>query len=60
MDIVAPYGGVENMLRDIRKNEFPGKPVHLITPDPNTGGIAARELPPYTAASKEPANAKVL
>lgn len=47
IDIVAPFGGVENMLRDIQKNEFPGQIVRLIAPDPKTGGITARELPPY-------------
>ena len=47
MDVVAPFGGVENMLRDIQKNEFPGQVVRLLAPDPKTGGVTARELPPY-------------
>ncbi len=47
IDVVAPFGGVENMLRDIQKNEFAGRVVRLIAPDPKTGGITARELPPY-------------
>lgn len=47
MDIVAPFGGVKNMLRDIQTTEFPGQTVRLIAPDPKTGGITARELPPY-------------
>lgn len=47
IDIVAPFGGVENMLNDIRKNEFPGQTVRLLAPDPQTGGIQAREIPPY-------------
>ncbi|WP_163339149.1 toxin-activating lysine-acyltransferase [Desulfopila sp. IMCC35008] len=46
IDIVAPFGGVENMLTDIRKNEFPGQTVRLIAPDPKTGGIVPREIPP--------------
>lgn len=44
IDIVAPFGGVENMLRDIQKNEFPGQTIKLLTPDPKTGGIKARVL----------------
>lgn len=47
IDIVAPFGGVENMLHDIRKTEFPDQGIRLITPDPKTGGITARELPSY-------------
>jgi cytolysin-activating lysine-acyltransferase len=48
IDIVAPFGGVENMLRDIQKNEFPGQLVRLLAPDPKTGGVTSRELPPYS------------
>lgn len=55
IDIVAPFGGVENMLRDIQKNEFPGRVVRLIAPDPKTGGITARELPPYDSNKEKPA-----
>jgi len=49
IDLVAPYGGVENMLGDIRKNEFPDQIIRLIAPDLKTGGITARELPPYSS-----------
>ncbi len=48
IDLVAPFGGVENMLGDIRKNEFPDQIIRLIAPDLKTGGITARELPPYS------------
>lgn len=47
IDIVAPFGGVESMLADIRKNQFSGKVVRLIVPDPKTGGITTRELGSY-------------
>ncbi len=47
VDIVAPFGGIENMLEDIRKNEFPDQVVHLVVPDPKTGGITAREMAPF-------------
>lgn len=47
VDIVAPFGGVENMIRDVQKNEFPGRSIRMVAPDPKTGGIVARELPPY-------------
>ncbi|EKD34878.1 MAG: hypothetical protein ACD_75C02152G0001 [uncultured bacterium] len=43
------------MLRDIQKNEFPGRVVRLIAPDPTTGGITARELPPYDSNKEKPA-----
>jgi len=46
IDIVAPFGGVENMLKDIQKNEFPGQSLKMIAPDPKTGGIKARVLKP--------------
>lgn len=46
IDIVAPFGGVENMLHDLQCNEFPGRVIHLAAPDPKTGGITARKLPP--------------
>ena len=47
IDIVAPFGGVENMLRDIQKNEFPGRSLKIIAPDPKSGGITTRELPAF-------------
>lgn len=46
IDIVAPFGGVSNMLFDIQKNEFPGRTIRIAAPDPKTGGITARELHP--------------
>jgi cytolysin-activating lysine-acyltransferase len=58
IDIVAPFGGVENMLRDIQKNEFPDQVVRLIAPDPKTGGITARELPPYDSKKEKPAESE--
>lgn len=54
IDIAAPFGGVENMLRDIQKNEFPGQTIKMIAPDPKTGGIKARVLKPL-APEKETA-----
>ncbi|BHH84976.1 toxin-activating lysine-acyltransferase [Desulforhopalus sp. 52FAK] len=52
IDIVAPFGGVENMLRDIQKNEFPGQTLKMIAPDPKTGGIKARVLKPIDTDSE--------
>ncbi len=46
IDIVAPFGSVENMLADIQNNEFPGQTIHLVVPDLKTGGITSRKLPP--------------
>lgn len=59
IDIVAPFGGVENMLRDIRKNEFPDQVIRLIAPDLKTGGITARELPPYSSEKERPTEGEV-
>lgn len=55
IDIVAPFGAgaVENMLDDIRKNEFPGRVIRLLAPDPATGGVKARELPPWDNGKKD-------
>lgn len=47
IDIVAPFGGIETMLNDLRKNEFPGRTIRIIAPDPASGGIMPRELPAY-------------
>lgn len=55
IDIVAPFGSVENMLRDFRKNEFPNQIIRLMAPDFKTGGITARELPPYSSEKDRPA-----
>lgn len=54
IDIVAPFGGVENMLRDIQKNEFPGQTLKMIAPDPKTGGIKARVLKPLDTEQEPP------
>lgn len=56
IDIVAPFGGVENMLTDVRKKEFPGQVVRLIAPDPKTGGIVPREIPPYEKSQEQDIN----
>ncbi|HHL34760.1 MAG TPA: toxin-activating lysine-acyltransferase [Desulfobulbaceae bacterium] len=46
IDIVSPFAGVENMLRDLQINEFPGRIICLAAPDPKTGGITVRKLQP--------------
>ena len=46
IDIVAPFSGAENMLRDLQVNVFPGQVIRLTAPDPATGGITARTLQP--------------
>lgn len=48
IDIVAPFGGVQNMLLDLQKNEFPDQTIRIAAPDPESGGITARELPPLS------------
>lgn len=49
VDMVAPFGGIENMLNDIRRNEFPESEIRLVAPDPETGGITARKLRAYNS-----------
>lgn len=46
MDIVAPFGGADKVLADIQQNEFPGRSIRILVPDPATGGVSKRELPP--------------
>ena len=53
IDIVAPFGGIDKMIQDIRKNEFPDLTIRLIAPDPKTGGVTARELPAYSSVREE-------
>lgn len=45
IDIVAPFGGVDTVLTDMRKH-FSNREIRLLAPDPETGGLAARSLPP--------------
>ena len=45
IDVVAPFGGVERMLTDIRSHIFPDKPIRILAQDPATGGVHLRELP---------------
>ena len=52
IDIVSPFGGVDNVLNDLRKNEFAGKAIRIAAPDPESGGITARELPPLSGGGK--------
>jgi cytolysin-activating lysine-acyltransferase len=52
IDLVAPYGGVEDMLRDLRRNEFPDRTIRLVVPDPATGGIRARKIPALNSHEK--------
>ncbi len=46
VDIVAPFGGADKVLADLQQNEFPGKTIRILVPDPATGGVTKRELPP--------------
>jgi len=52
VDIVAPFGNVERILKDVRLNLFPTRKIKLLTPDPETGGNRGRELPPYPSKQK--------
>jgi cytolysin-activating lysine-acyltransferase len=36
-DIVAPFGGAEQMARQLKRQLFKDKPLHTIRPDPQTG-----------------------
>ena len=53
VDMAAPFGGIESMLKDLQKNEFPGRSIRLVAPDPETGGIKVRELSPYEPGERE-------
>lgn len=55
IDMVAPFGGIENMLKDIRQNEFPDKEIRMVAPDVKTGGITARRLRSYNSEQEEKA-----
>lgn len=49
VDIVAPFGGIENMIKDLQSNEFSGRSFRLAVPDPDSGGITAREVPAHVS-----------
>ena len=55
IDLVAPFGGAEPMLADLRRNEFPGQILRYLAPDSQGGKFTARELPPW---QKEDDNAQ--
>ncbi len=51
IDIVAPFGGVETVLTDMRKT-FPEREIHLLAPDPENGGLTHRLLPPLVQSEE--------
>lgn len=53
VDAVAPFGGVEKMLHDVRKSEFPDHAVRIMIPDLESGSVKARKLPPYSSVKIE-------
>lgn len=34
IDVFTPFGGAQELLADIRKNVFPGQPIHQLLPSP--------------------------
>lgn len=52
IDIVAPFGGVETVLSDMRKS-FSDREIHLLAPDPENGGLAHRRLPPLAQTGEQ-------
>ncbi|NQW12414.1 MAG: toxin-activating lysine-acyltransferase [Alphaproteobacteria bacterium] len=54
IDLVAPYGGGDNALKELADQVFPGRLLKAIVPAP-TGGFAVREIRGSDASSQEAA-----
>ncbi|MCB2218462.1 toxin-activating lysine-acyltransferase [Desulfofustis glycolicus] len=54
IDIVAPFGGVETVLSDMRSS-FSEREIHLLAPDPENGGLTHRLLPPLAQTAESTA-----
>jgi cytolysin-activating lysine-acyltransferase len=47
IDAVAPFGQLEETLKELRETMFPGKKVNALLPDPaRAGAMMVREWPP--------------
>ena len=49
IDVVAPFAPPTAMLDELRGTVFAGRTVNVLAPDPKTGQVAVKELPPLTA-----------
>ena len=54
IDLVAPFGGLDVMLADLRRNEFPGKRLRFLAPDPQSGRLTPQDLPPWEQGADKP------
>lgn len=52
IDLVAPYGGGENALKELADQVFPGQALKAMVPSP-TGGFAVREIKGSADGTKE-------
>lgn len=50
IDVVTPFGGAQDVLKDLRQKVFPGQAIHQLLPV-GTGGVPAKTLtwPPLAA-----------
>ena len=56
IDLVAPFGGLDAMLADLRRNEFPGKRLRFLAPDPQSGRLSPQDLPPWEEGGEKSAD----
>jgi len=56
MDVVAPFGGINQIFNDLQNVEFPGRTIRMLAPDPKTGGVVMRELKKKEKTEKTPAS----
>jgi len=53
IDLVAPFGGGKDVLKDIRDNVFPSRSIKQLVPDANGKGVRAIEWKSTDAGSSE-------
>ncbi len=51
IDTVAPFGGVKELVQDLRNNQFAGKSIRQLVPATNAPGFQAVEWPPLNATT---------
>jgi cytolysin-activating lysine-acyltransferase len=44
VDLIAPFGGGQDVITDLREKQFPGQPIHQLAPD-GQGGVTVMAWP---------------
>ena len=50
IDVVAPFGGTEDLIKDLREKVFPTRAIKALVPDTQKKVLQVREWPAFSAA----------